>query len=44
MVNSILSKLMSKVSHGNHKGTWQGVSNVLLSYLYKFFIVYANNK
>ena len=44
VVNSTLSKLMSKVSHKDYKRTWQGVSNVLLPYLYKFFMVHANNR
>jgi len=34
MTNSILSKIIGKVSHGNHKRTWQGVPDELLSYLY----------
>ena len=42
--NRPLSKLKSKVSHGDHKRTQQGVSNKLLSYLYNIYMVCANNK
>jgi len=34
MFNSTLSKLMSKVSCGDHKRTQQGVPNVFLYYIY----------
>ena len=44
MVNNILSSLIIKKSHGNHKRTWQEVSNVLIFYSYQYYIVCANNK
>ena len=44
MTNSILSKLIDKVSCGDHKKTQQEVPNVLLLYLYNRYIVYTNNK
>ena len=44
MVNSTLSSFILQESHRNHKRTWQGVSNILLSCLYKEYMVYANNK
>jgi len=34
MINSILSSLIEQESYKNHKRTQQGVSNVLLPYLY----------
>jgi len=39
-----MSKSLGRISSENHKKTWQGVSNVLLPYLYNRYIVYANNK
>ena len=33
-INSILSSLIGQESYRDHKRTQQGVSNVLLSYLY----------
>ena len=42
--NRLLSKLKDKVFYRNHKGTWQGVSNVFLYYLYKRVMVCANGK
>jgi len=39
-----MSKSLSKILSRNHKRTQQGVSDVLLHYLYKDFIVHANNK
>ena len=44
MVNSVLSKLMSKVSCGDHKKTQQGVSHIFLYYIYNKYMVYASNK
>ena len=44
MTNSILSKLIGKVFYRNYKKTQQGVSDVLLPYLYNRYIVHANNK
>ena len=41
MLNSILSSLITKESYKNYKKTQQGVLNILLSYLYRWFIVYA---
>ena len=42
MTNKPLSKLKSEVSYRDHKRTWQGVSNELLSYLYYTCIVHAS--
>ena len=39
-----MSKSLSRISSGNYKRTWQRVPNVLLPYLYKVFMVCANNK
>ena len=44
MTNSTLSKLISKVSHIDHKRTWQEVPNALLFYLYNRYIVHAHDK
>jgi len=44
MTNSTLSKLISKVSHIDHKRTWQEVPNALLFYLYNRYIVCAHDK
>ena len=44
MVNSALSSLIEQKSHRDHQRTQQEVSNVLLPYLYKWFIVCANDK
>ena len=44
MTNSILSKLIDEVSHGDYKRTQQEVSNVFLPYLYNRYIVHANDK
>jgi len=44
MVNSILSNLTRWEFHGDHKRTQQGVPNVLLSYLYYEYMIYASNK
>jgi len=35
---------MNEVSHKDYKKTWQRVPNILLPYLYKWFIVYTNDK
>ena len=42
--NNTMSKSLSKISSQNHKRTQQGISNVLLFYLYKVLMVCANNK
>jgi len=42
--NSVLSKLIGKVSYKDHKRTQQEVSDALLSYLYNRYMVYTNNK
>ena len=34
----------NRVSHGNHKRTWQEVSDKLLPYLYYICMAYANDK
>jgi len=34
--NSVLSKLINKVSYENYKRTQQEVSNIFLHYLYKY--------
>jgi len=44
MINSALSSLMEQESCENYKRTCQGVSNVLPSYLYYRYLVYANDK
>ena len=44
ITNSILSKLVGKVSYMDHKRTWQEVPNALLPYLYNKYIVYTHNK
>jgi len=44
MTNSILSKLIGKVSCENYKRTWQGVPNTLLPYLYNRYMICANDK
>ena len=44
MVNSALSKLMSKVSYRDYKRTQQEVSNVFLYYLYNIYMGCASNK
>ena len=36
-VNSMLSKLMNKVSHEDYKRTQQGVSDVFLYYIYIYY-------
>jgi len=41
--NYTSSKSLSRISSGNHKRTWQGVSAILESYLYKLYLVYATN-
>jgi len=38
------NKSLNRISSGDHKRTWQRVSNILLPYLYKVLIVSANNK
>ena len=42
--SSTTSKSLSRISSGNHKKTQQGVSNVLLPYLYYRYMVHTNNK
>jgi len=42
--NSVLSKLIGKVSYRDYKRTQQEVSDALLPYLYNRYIVYTNNK
>ena len=42
--NSVLSKLISKVSYKDYKRTQQEVSDALLPYLYNRYMVYTNNK
>jgi len=42
--NRPLSKLDSKVSYGNYKRTWQGVTDELLFYLYDIYMIYTNDK
>jgi len=44
-INSNTSnKSLNRISSGDHKRTQRGVPNVLLLYLYKVLMVYANNK
>ena len=40
--SNIASKFLSRISSGDHKRTWQGVSAKLLPYLYKLQIVHAS--
>ena len=44
MVNSLLSSLIMKEFYKDYKRTQQGVSNILLLYLYYRYIVYTSNK
>jgi len=39
-----MSKSLSRISSKDHKRTQQEVPDILLPYLYKVFIVHANNK
>ena len=41
--NNISNKSLSRISSGDHKRTWQGVSARLLPYLYKLHMVHATN-
>ena len=42
--SSTTNKSLSRISSGDHKKTQQGVSNILLFYLYNRQIVHANDK
>ena len=42
--SSITSKSLSRILSKNRKRTQQEVSNILLSYLYYKYMVYASNK
>ena len=44
IVNKILSSLIRWESHRVYKRTQQEVFNILLSYLYYKYMVYASNK